>query len=47
MLDSGYFGVFRLTLEVVQVRMSPRLERVGSLRGEPSAEALWIVDGFL
>ena len=56
MLESGYISVlvlipdvvhFWLVLEVVQVWTSPRLERVGSLRGEPSAEALWIIDGFL
>jgi len=47
LLESGYFSVFGLILEVVQVWMSPRLERVGSLRGEPSCEALWIIDGFL
>lgn len=47
LLESGYFSVFGLILEVVQVWMSPRLERVGSLRGEPSGEALWIIDGFL
>ena len=47
LLESGYFSVFVLILEVVQVWMSPRLERVGSLRGEPSGEVLWIIDGFL